>query len=100
MQAGIGKKEDTNGRREDSAEPMKKPRTDLVELTFLVPALRKAEAAKAISKLGGREVADSLPWRAAFAGIGYEPTPGRALAGARAKDGITQKQLSALTGIP
>ncbi len=51
-------------------------------------------------ELGFEEVTDSIPWREAFPEYGDEDSPGVCLVGARAKEGLTQKRLSELTGIP
>jgi transcriptional regulator with XRE-family HTH domain len=42
---------------------------------------------------------DAVPWREAFPEF-ISNSPGTALAGARYKEGLTQRQLSDLTGIP
>jgi hypothetical protein len=42
---------------------------------------------------------DSIPWREAFPEITEENLPGTCLRGARYKEGITQRQLSEMTGI-
>lgn len=44
--------------------------------------------------------ADSIPWRAVFPAITDETLPGVCLLGARAREGMTQKQLSEKTDIP
>ncbi|MFZ0932185.1 MAG: helix-turn-helix transcriptional regulator [Syntrophobacteraceae bacterium] len=41
-----------------------------------------------------------MPWREAFPEITDENLPGTCLRGARYKEGITQRQLSEMTGIP
>jgi hypothetical protein len=43
---------------------------------------------------------DSLTWREAFPEYRTEELPGVSSRGARCKEGLTQKQLSDLTGIP
>ena len=45
------------------------------------------------------DISDSIPWRECFPHTD-EQAPGIALAGARGKEGLTQRQLSELTGIP
>ena len=44
--------------------------------------------------------ADSISWREAFPEITDQTLPGVCLRGARAREGLTQKQLSEKTGIP
>src|SRR5215470_8616974 len=44
--------------------------------------------------------ADSIPWREAFPPLSEAERPGRMLRAARTKEDLTQRQLSALTGIP
>jgi transcriptional regulator with XRE-family HTH domain len=41
-----------------------------------------------------------IPWREAFSDLTDENMPGALLAGARYKEGMTQRRLSELTGIP
>jgi hypothetical protein len=41
-----------------------------------------------------------IPWREAFQEVTDENLPGTCLRGARYKEGMTQRQLSELTGIP
>ncbi len=47
----------------------------------------------------GGETEDFIPWREAFPEITDEKLPGACLRGARYKEGITQRQLSEMTGI-
>ena len=46
------------------------------------------------------ETEDFIPWREAFPEITDERLPGACLRGARYKEGVTQRQLSEVTGIP
>lgn len=46
------------------------------------------------------EAEEFVPWRGAIPAISDENLPGICLRGARYKEGITQRQLSELTGIP
>jgi transcriptional regulator with XRE-family HTH domain len=46
------------------------------------------------------KIHDALPWREAFPELTPESEPGRMLQGARYREGMTQVQLAALTGIP
>jgi len=45
------------------------------------------------------DISNSIPWRECFP-YTDEQLPGIALAGARTKEGLTQRQLSEITGIP
>jgi len=80
---------------------MKKRRIEAadIELRFLGPAERCGEAIKALKDLGFVNISDSIPWRDCFP-YTDEQLPGVALSGARAKEGLPQRALSALTGIP
>jgi len=80
-------------------EPTKKPRTDTVELCFIGPAVGKKAAIKALRGLGFVDTSDSVPWRAALP-FTDEELPGVVLAGARGREGLTQRRLAELTGIP
>ena len=53
-----------------------------------------------LKPLGFVDTSDSVPWREAFPEYKDEDLPGVCLRGSRHKEGITQKQLSELTGIP
>lgn len=79
----------------------KKPHAK-VTLLFEGPADKQNEAIKALKKLGFSNAGNnppSIPWREAFKEFeGKEP--GTSLAGGRHKEGLTQVQLSELTGIP
>lgn len=81
-------------------EHTKKPHIDTVELHFIGPVNKQREALKLLKKLGFQDVSDSIPWRDAFPDINDDDLPGISLAGARHKEGLTQVQLSELTGIP
>jgi transcriptional regulator with XRE-family HTH domain len=50
--------------------------------------------------LGFTDITDSVPWREAFSHWTDADLPGKALVGARCKEGLTQVQLAQLTGIP
>ena len=71
-----------------------------IEVTFIGPKLKIAEAIDVLKPLGFTEVSDSIPWREAFPEIDKDHSPGACLAGARMKEDLTQKELSGLTGIP
>jgi DNA-binding XRE family transcriptional regulator len=73
--------------------------TQNVELHFLGPPDKRRKAVEALRSLGFVDISDSIPWRECFP-YTDEQLPGIALAGAREKEGLTQRQLSAITGIP
>jgi DNA-binding XRE family transcriptional regulator len=70
-----------------------------VELHFLGPPDNRTKAVKVLQSLGFVDISDSIPWRECFT-YTDEQLPGIALAGARAKEGLTQRELSKITGIP
>ncbi len=71
-----------------------------VTLTITGPLDRKEEVVALLEKHGFIDVSDSIPWREAFDDHDETKEPGCFLAGARYKEGVTQKQLSEKTGIP
>jgi hypothetical protein len=82
-------------------EPTRKPPTDTVELCFLGPAAKRQEAVDYLRGLGFEaKGTDSIPWREAFPEVTEATLPGVCLRGARARESMTQKQLSEKTGIP
>lgn len=82
-------------------EPTRKLPTDTVELCFHGPAAKRQEAVDYLRGLGFEaKNNDSIPWREAFPEITDQTLPGVCLRGARAREGMTQKQLSEKTGIP
>ena len=81
-------------------EHTKKPPTETVELRFLGPIVNMARAIETLKPLGFMYASDSVPWREAYPEYSEEQLIGKALAGARCREGLTQIQLSELTGIP
>lgn len=81
-------------------EPTKKRPTNTVELCFRGPAAKQEEAARLLRKLGFENAEDSVPWREAFPEYSDEDLPAVSLRAARRREGLTQKELSALAGIP
>ncbi len=77
-------------------ERTKKRRTE-IELHFRGPVNKKAQAIKALQGLGFITAEEVLPWREALM---EADDPGVCLAGARHKEGLTQRQLSDMTNIP
>jgi DNA-binding XRE family transcriptional regulator len=70
-----------------------------VQLRFLGPAGKRSEAVAALNALGFVDVSDAVPWRECFP-YTDEQLPGITLAGARGREGLTQRELAKLTGIP
>jgi hypothetical protein len=81
--------------------PMRRRHTENqnVELRFLGPPGKRTEAVEALESLGFVDISDSVPWRECFP-YSDEELPGVVLAGARDKEGLTQRELSEATGIP
>ncbi|MDY6905578.1 MAG: helix-turn-helix transcriptional regulator [Thermodesulfobacteriota bacterium] len=80
-------------------EHTKKRPTKRVVLTFSGPVSKKDKAVELMESLGFMDTSDSVSWRDAFPEY-RDNEPGTALAGARYKEDLTQRQLSDLTGIP
>ena len=78
-------------------EHMKKPP---IELKFFGPSENKEKAILALRALGFADMTESIPAMELFEDFEEETLPAVALLGARTKEGITQKELSKLTGIP
>jgi len=81
-------------------ERMKRPHTDTIELHFRGPADRREEATERLMELGFVETSESIPWREAFPEISLEEGPAVCLRVMRRREGLTQKELSARSGIP
>ena len=82
-------------------EHTRKRPTDTMELRFRGPVARQEEAARVLKDLGFVVVApDSVPWREAFAEYADEELPAVSLRAARRREGLTQKELADLSGIP
>lgn len=80
-------------------EHTKELHIDTVELRFRGPAAMEEKAVQALKPLGFESV-DAVPWRDAFPEYKDEDLPGVCLAGARTREGLSQRRLSELTGIP
>ncbi|RLB95459.1 MAG: XRE family transcriptional regulator [Deltaproteobacteria bacterium] len=80
-------------------EPTKRRPTDTVEIRFIGPAAAKDEAARLLKALGFESADDSIPWRDAVP-FKEDQLPGACLAGARYREGFSQRKLADLTGIP
>ena len=81
-------------------EHTKKPPTETVELRLLGPIVNMAGAIETLKPLGFMDASESVPWREAYPEYSEEQLIGKALAGARYREGLTQIQFSELTGIP
>ncbi|GAB6271876.1 MAG: hypothetical protein STSR0003_17200 [Smithella sp.] len=78
----------------------KKRPIDTIEIKFIGPIVNMARAIEALRPMGFVDKSDAVPWREAYPECSEEQLTGRALAGARSREGLTQVQLSKLTGIP
>ena len=74
-------------------------RAQKVQLRFLGPLGKRGAAVEALKALGFVDISDSVSWRECFPYTDQQ-LPGIALAGARGKEGLTQRELAELTGIP
>ena len=83
-------------------EPMKERHIDseAVELKFVGPAHQKEAAISALASLGFVNLGEARPWRSAFPEYNEKTLPGVALAGARGKEGLTQRELAGRLGVP
>jgi hypothetical protein len=80
-------------------EHTKKPHIKRIVLMFSGPVSERDKAVKLMESIGFKDTSDSIPWKDAFPEF-EDNSPGVALAGARHKEGLTQRQVSDLTGIP
>jgi DNA-binding XRE family transcriptional regulator len=78
----------------------KKPPTEKIELRFIGPIANMASAVDALKPLGFVDTSESVPWREAYPEFSEAHIIGKALAGARFREGLTQNELSKLVGIP
>jgi hypothetical protein len=81
-------------------ERTKKHPIESVELRFLGPIVKRARAIQSLKALGFVDILDSVPWRDAYPEYSEGQLSGKALAGVRYREGLTQIQLSEMTGIP
>ena len=73
---------------------------ETIELKFLGPIANMARAVETLKPLGFVDTTDTIPWREAYPEYFDEDFPGVCLRGARYREGITQKQLADMIGIP
>ncbi len=78
----------------------KKHITKTIELKFIGPIVNMARAIETLKPLGFLDKSDTVPWRDAYPECSEAQLIGKALAGARDREGLTQIQLSQITGIP
>jgi len=78
----------------------KKPPTETIELRFSGPIVNMARAIESLRPLGFVDTSDSVPWRQAYPEYTEKQLIGKALAGARHKEKLTQIQLAVMIGIP
>lgn len=78
----------------------KKHHTETIELRFIGPIVNHAKAIETLKPLGFVDTSDTVPWRKAYPECTDGQIAGKALAGMRYREGITQIQLANKTGIP
>jgi DNA-binding XRE family transcriptional regulator len=78
----------------------KKPPIEKIELRFIGPIANMASAVDALKPLGFVDTSDAVPWREAYPECSEAQLIGKALAGARYREGLTQTEISKLVGIP
>ncbi len=81
-------------------EPTKKHHTETVELCFRGPAAKREEAALLLAELGFNNSVLSPPWRGVFPEHKEEELPSVCLRAARRREGLTQKEVAKLSGVP
>jgi len=81
-------------------EHMKKRPIESVELRFIGPIVNMARAIEHMDSLGFVDTTESIPWREAFPDYSEKQLIGKALAGGRYREGLTQTQLAEKVGIP
>lgn len=78
----------------------KPPIEGMVEIRFVGPRGKLERLSALARELGVCQVEETIPWRELFPEWGEDRLPGVCLAGARHKEGLTQRELAAKTGIP
>lgn len=78
----------------------KKRPTETIELRFIGPIVNMARAIENLKPLGFVDASGLVPWREAFPEYSEEGLPGVSLRGSRYKEGLTQKQLADMIGVP
>lgn len=72
------------------------PINETIKLSFVGPFQNKEKILQSAETFGFVEISDSVSWETIYP----QSSPGTALAGARYREGLTQRQLAELTGIP
>jgi len=80
-------------------EHTRKHRIKKVEICFRGPASMKEEATRRLKELGFENAETSVPWREVIP-FAPDQLPGVCLAGARSREGLSQRKLAEITGIP
>ena len=80
-------------------ERTKKHPTELVDLRVIGPLANRHRALEVLKEMGFVDPNDSVPWREAYPEYSEGELSGKALAGSRYREGLTQIQLSEMTGI-
>jgi len=78
----------------------KKHHTETIELKFIGPIVNMAQAIENLKPLGFVDTSDAVPWRDAYSEYSEEELIGKAVAGVRYREGLTQTQLAEKIGIP
>ena len=78
----------------------KKHPIETIELRFIGPIVNKAQAIERLKRLGFVDTSDAVPWRDAYPEYSEEQLIGKALAGVRYREGLTQIQLAEKIGVP
>jgi len=81
-------------------ERTKKHPIESVELRFLGPIVNMSKAIDSLKSLGFIDKSDSVPWRETYPEFSERELIGKALAGVRYREGLTQIKLSEMAGIP
>jgi hypothetical protein len=72
----------------------RKPSIETIELKFLGPIANMAKAVDVLKPLGFVDTSDSVPWREAYPEFSEAQIIGKALVGARYREGMTQLKLA------
>jgi DNA-binding XRE family transcriptional regulator len=78
----------------------KKHPIETIEIRFIGPIVNITRAIESLKPLGFVDTSDSVPWREAYPEYSDEDLPGVCLRGSRYREGLTQKQLADIIGIP
>ena len=73
-------------------------REGIAELRFIGSVEKRDKAVDILKSMGFVDISESIPWRECFSAD--ELVHSSALVGVRCKEGVTQRELSKMTGIP